>query len=148
MEAITRVIPMDLSMIEDAVDLFMETFSKEPWNDVYESKDQVKRFFENHFKNNYFMGYVLMHEENMCGICLGMKKPWIHGLEYYIDEYCIHYAHQGKGLGSIFLKGIEEDIKQSGLNGIILNTEKTMPSYDFYVKNGFKELDGLIVLGK
>lgn len=46
-------------MINDCVDLFMSTFSKEPWNDTYESKDQVVSFFRNHFNNNYFWDMLL-----------------------------------------------------------------------------------------
>ncbi|MGE6260507.1 hypothetical protein ACQKCU_21925 [Heyndrickxia sporothermodurans] len=31
-------------MLDDCVDLFIDTFSKEPWNDVYESRKQVVDF--------------------------------------------------------------------------------------------------------
>lgn len=31
-------------MLDDCVDLFIDTFSKEPWNDVYESRTSC-RFF-------------------------------------------------------------------------------------------------------
>jgi len=43
-------------ILDDCVDLFIDTFSKEPWNDVYESREQVVVFFENYMKNNYFIG--------------------------------------------------------------------------------------------
>lgn len=32
-------------MINDCVDLYIETFTKEPWNDIYESREQVVMFF-------------------------------------------------------------------------------------------------------
>lgn len=32
-------------MIDDCVDLYMETFTKEPWNDIYESREQVYSLF-------------------------------------------------------------------------------------------------------
>ena len=35
-------------MIDECVDLYMDTFSKEPWNDVYESRQQFVIFFINH----------------------------------------------------------------------------------------------------
>jgi hypothetical protein len=34
------------------------------------------------------------------------------------------------------------------MNGMILNTEEDYPSQQFYEKNGFEIIDGLIVLGK
>lgn len=135
-------------MIDDCVNLFIETFTKEPWNDVYESREQVVSFFNNHFNNNYFVGYVATLDDKVVALSIGMKKPWIEGFEYYIDEFCVSYEIQGRGIGSWFIKAIEEDIKEQGMNGMILNTEKDYPSKKFYEKNGFKILGDLIVLGK
>lgn len=135
-------------MINECVDLYIDTFSKEPWNDVYESRQQVVDFFNNHIKNNYFLGYVAIINERIVALSIGMKKPWINGMEYYIDEFCVSYLLQGQGIGSKFLKEIEKTIELQGINGMILNTEKGYPSYNFYEKNGFKAINDLIVLGK
>lgn len=135
-------------MLDECVDLYIDTFTKEPWNDVYESREQVVNFFNNHFNNNYFVGYVAIIDDKIAALSIGMKKPWIAGLEYYIDEFCVSYDIQGRGIGSWFIKAIEEDIKKQGMNGMILNTEKDYPSQKFYEKNGFKSLGDLIVLGK
>ena len=75
-----------------------------------------------------------------------MIKPWIEGLEYYIDEFCVSYASQGKGYGSQFLDLVDADIKKKGLNAIILNTSKNVPAYDFYLKNGFQVDEGLRIM--
>ncbi len=143
-----NLIKITKQLIEDCVDLYIDTFTKEPWNDIYESREQVVKFFNNHLNNNYFIGYAALYEDKMVALSIGMKKPWIKGLEYYIDEFCVSYEMQGRGIGSWFLKEIEEDIKKQGLNGMILNTEKDYPSQKFYEKNGFKTLGDLIVLGK
>jgi Acetyltransferases len=136
------------NMIDSCVNLFIETFTKEPWNDVYESREQVVRFFNNHFQNNYFVGYAAEIDGKVAALSIGMKKPWINGCEYYIDEFCVSNEMQGRGIGSWFLRAIEEDIKKQGMNAIILNTEKDYPSHKFYEKNGFKTLGDLVVLGK
>lgn len=135
-------------MIDNCVDLFIETFSKEPWNDIYESREIVVDFFNNHFNNNYFVGYVAMLDDKIVALSMGMKKPWIKGMEYYIDQFCISYEMQGKGIGSWFIKEIEENITKQGMSAIILNTEKDYPSHKFYDKNGFEVIDDLIVLAK
>ncbi|MDF2821300.1 MAG: GCN5-related N-acetyltransferase [Clostridiales bacterium] len=142
------ILKMERNMVEECVDLFIETFTKEPWNDVYKSRQQVVDFFNNHFNNNYFVGYVAMMDDKMIALSIGMKKPWIEGLEYYIDEFCVCYEMQGSGVGSWFIKLIEEDIKKQNMNGIILNTEKNFPSQRFYEKNGFTVIDDLIVMCK
>lgn len=135
-------------MINECVDLYIETFTKEPWNDVYESREQVVSFFNNHFKNNYFIGYIAYLDNHLVALSIGMKKPWIEGFEYYIDEFCVSDKMQGKGIGSWFIKAIEKDIKEQGMNAIILKTENGFPAKKFYEKNGFKILDDLIVLAK
>ncbi|HCL01945.1 MAG TPA: GNAT family N-acetyltransferase [Lachnoclostridium phytofermentans] len=135
-------------MIDNCVDVFIESFTKEPWNDVYESREQVVNLFNNHYNNNYFVGYAAMLDDKVVAISIGMKKPWIKGMEYYIDQFCVSYEMQGKGIGSWFIKEIEEDIKKQGMNAIILNTEKGYPSEKFYEKNGFEIIEGVIVFGK
>ena len=143
-----RVTKLSEEYLEECVDLFIDTFSREPWNDKYDSREQVRDFFLNHMKNNYFLGYIGLINQKVIALSIGMKKPWICGLEYYIDEFCIGHAFQGKGIGSLFLKNIEELLTDDKVEGIILNTEKDYPSYEFYKKNGFKVIGDLVVLGK
>ena len=135
-------------MIDECVDVAIETFTKEPWFDVYESRDRVLTFYNNHYNNNYFIGYAALLDNKIVALSIGMKKPWINGLEYYIDEYCVAYEMQGKGVGSWFINAIEEDIKKQGMNAIMLNTEENYPSHKFYERNGFKKLSDLIILAK
>ncbi|WP_061994584.1 GNAT family N-acetyltransferase [Clostridium sp. ATCC 25772] len=142
------ILEMKKHMLDQCVDLFINTFSKEPWNDVYDSRDPVVNFFNNHFNNNYFLGYVAMLDDKIVALSVGMKKPWIEGMEYYIDQFCVGYEMQGKGIGSWFMKEIEKNIKNQGMNGMILNTEKGYPAQKFYEKNDFKIIDDLIVFGK
>lgn len=105
-------------------------------------------FLRNHMNNNYFAGYVLKEKNHVIAMSVGMKKPWLNGMEYYIDQFCVKPDLQGKGIGGYFLKRIEEDIKKKNMNAIILNTERGCPAKDFYLKNDFKLLDDLITLAK
>lgn len=99
-------------------------------------------------KNNYFLGYIGLIDKKVIALSIGMKKPWICGLEYYIDEFCIRYDFQGKGIGSLFLKNIEDLLADDNVEGMLLNTEREYPSCEFYIKNGFRVIGDLIVLGK
>lgn len=134
--------------LEECVTLYIDTFTREPWNDTYESRQQVKTFFENHMKNNYFIGYVGIVENTIVALSIGMKKPWINGFEYYIDEFCVKYDLQGKGIGSLFIEKFEGLLNAEHIESMILNTEKDYPAQKFYEKNGFKTINNLIVLGK
>ncbi|MDN6501006.1 MAG: GNAT family N-acetyltransferase, partial [Tetragenococcus koreensis] len=109
---------------------------------------QVFTFFENHINNNYFVGYVLKENNTVIALSIGTKKPWIKGMEYYIDQFCVKTNFQGRGVGSEFLFLIETDIKKKGMNAIILNTVKGFPSESFYLKNGFQLLEETVFLAK
>ena len=98
--------------------------------------------------NNYFVGYVLKDQAGIIALCAGMKKPWINGMEYYIDQFCVKPELQGKGIGSHFLKLIEREIHAQNINAIILSTERGFPSENFYLKNDFQLVSGLIALAK
>lgn len=139
---------MSREHIEECVDLYIDVFTKAPWNDTYESREQVSRFFRNHMANNYFVGYVLKGQGGIIALSIGMKKPWINGAEYYIDQFCVRTDLQGKGVGSCFLKLIEDESRKEQMNAIILSTERGFPSERFYLKNGFKPVDGLITFIK
>ncbi|MGL5087547.1 MAG: GNAT family N-acetyltransferase [Clostridium sp.] len=143
-----KVIKLSHEYVEECVNLFIDTFSREPWNDVYNSRKQVKEFFVNHMGNNYFLGFIGLIDKKVVALSVGMKKPWISGMEYYIDEFCIGYNYQRSGLGSLFLKEIENLLVIENVDGMILNTERDYPSCKFYERNGFKALGNLIVLGK
>lgn len=139
---------MSREHIEECVDLYIDVFTKAPWNDTYESGGQVSRFFRNHMANNYFVGYVLKGQGGIIALSIGMKKPWINGAEYYIDQFCVRTDLQGKGVGSYFLKLIEDESRKEQMNAIILSTERGFPSERFYLKNGFKPVGGLITFIK
>lgn len=100
--------------LETCVDLFIEVFTKEPWNDVYESREQVVAFFRSHMDNNYFIGYILAEGDSVIALCLEMKKPWFKGMEYYIDQFCVRPDLQHKGIGTHFLTLIEQEIRRGG----------------------------------
>ena len=74
--------------------------------------------------NNYFVGYVLKEEASIIALSIGMKKPWINGMEYYIDQFCVKSDLQGKGIGSHFLNLIEYGIQAEKMNAIMRTTNR------------------------
>lgn len=57
-----------------------------------------------------------------------------------IDEFCIKSQKQGKGIGTKFLAMVEKFVEEKGISHIFLQTERTVPAFEFYKKNGFIEL--------
>lgn len=133
---------------EECADLMIDVFTKAPWYDTYRSRQQVIDFFHNYMNSSSFLGYVLKDSNGLAAMSVGLKKPWLDGMEYYIDQFCVRTDRQGRGIGSHFLKLIEEDIRKEKMNAVILNTDRGFPSERFYLKNGFRPIDGLITLVK
>lgn len=84
----------------------------------------------------------------MIALAMGRVKHWYAGTEYAIDELCVRTDRQGKGVGAEFLSRIERAIHDTGLTHIFLLTERTVPAYRFYKKNGFHELEDIVAFGK
>ena len=140
-----HTIEFDISLTEESVDLFIDVFSKPPWNDVYDSKNAVIDFFNAFISLPNFKGYQLMDDNNkVIGISIGFIKPWLRNgelrYEYFLDQFCIDNSSQGKGLGKYFMREIEERLKREDINDIILNTERSSPAYYFYNKIGFHDM--------
>ena len=140
------VIPYASSMMQECIDLYQEVFSKEPWLENSDRND-VERYFLNFMDGNKFVGYVLKANNKIIAVSIGFLKPWIKGEEYYIDQFYVDYNSQGKGIGTFFLSKIKEHLIELDIHAIILTTEKEFPSYNFYKKNGFSQIDDLCFLG-
>ena len=142
-----RVTEFSTAMIDECTDLFLSVFAGEPWNDHWESPQDAKRYLESHYAFNSFLGYVAFYEGWIVGASFGFIKPWQRGFEYYINEFFVDTAVQGKGVGTLLLKQIAADIKGKNMIAIVLTTQRAFPAYRFYVKNGFTEVPGEVFLG-
>ncbi len=125
---------------EDIKTLFFEIFSNEPWNDDWSDPIQLEQYITDLTGNSNSLSVGLFKNKKLIGLALGYILHWYSGTEYYIFEFCIKKEFQNKGLGTAFLKMIEEHAKHQQINHIFLQTEKTVPAYNFYKKNGFTEL--------
>ena len=99
-------------------------------------------------ENPAFIGYVAEMGGKILAVCIGMSKPWMKGIEYYLDLLCVDWRWQGKGIGSLFLEKVQQELEKDGIHGVLLSTERTYPAYVFYKKNGFQEIEGIVLMGK
>lgn len=121
-------------------DLFTSVFTIEPWNDDWSNQEQLNLYLLDLIGQNNSLTYGLFENDKLIGVSMGHIKHWHSGTEYYIEELCIQTEKQGKGIGTFFLKEIENAVKEIGLVQIFLQTENNVPAYSFYKKNGFCEL--------
>ena len=133
---------------EEIKELFLRVFTTEPWKDDWSDQEQLDAYIHDLTGQGNSLAYGLYENGKLAGVSMGNIKHWFTGTEYDIDELCIRPDRQGQGLGTLFLKEIEKAIREMGLTQIFLQTESTVPAYDFYRKNGFAELKGHVSFAK
>ena len=129
-------------------ELFTGVFTGEPWNDDWSDSKQLDCYIDDLCGQSYSLTYGLFEGGELIGLSMGYIKHWYTGTEYIIDELCIKTDRQGTGAVTFFLTEIEKAIKEMGLKQIFLLTDRDMPAYNFYKKNGYVEVSNLVPFSK
>lgn len=129
-------------------ELFISVFTKEPWNDDWSNEEQLEHYIMELIgnPNSLALGYVDGSE--LVAMALGHIKHWYEATELYIDELCVRGEMQGKGIGGQFLSEMENYLQSHDINAIFLLTERDVPAYGFYQKQGFCELESNVAFVK
>lgn len=144
----TELRRLSVDDIDEIKSLFRDIFISEPWNDDWSDDGQLEGYIIDIIGNRNSLALGLYENGILTGLSLGNVMHWYMGTNYYIIELGIKPECQGRGLETEFLRMIEEYIHANGISCIFLQTERNMPAYDFYRKNGFDLLDGHVSLTK
>ena len=79
---------------------------------------------------------------------MGHIKHWYSATEYYIDELCVKTRLQGQGIDGRLMNAVEEYLMKNYIRAVFLLTDKSVPAYDFYKKQGFKEQENSAAFAK
>ena len=129
-----------LEQKEQVKEKFLQVFTDAPWFDDWSDQDQLDLYLNDLMGQSYSVAFGLYEGDDLIGASLGYIKHWYSGTEYIIDELFIVKEKQGKGIGTYFLGKIGDAIKEMGVYTVFLLTERGVPAYDFYIKNGFNEI--------
>lgn len=133
---------------KDVEGMMLKIFSVEPWNDDWSDREQLRQYVQELMGNRNSLSFGLYEDGGLIGISLGRIKHWCEGTEYWIDEFGILPGKQGAGMGSAFLAGIERCLTERRIFEIVLLTDRDVPAYWFYRKNGFGEIAGNVFFAK
>ena len=135
-----ELIRLDESYLPEIAQMYRAAFAGDPWNDDWSDEAQLIEYIRD--VSCYFKGlnYGLLIDGKLSAVALGSIRHWWEGTNYDLEELCVDTSLQGLGIGSRFMKLVEQDIKSMGLAGIFLQTDNDMPAYKFYKKNGYREL--------
>lgn len=130
----------DEKYLNETMSLYQRAFGKAPWNDDWSNETQLAEYIKEVSGGYHCLNYGLLIDGKLASVALGSVHHWWEGTNYNIEELCVDPDLQRQGIGSRFMQMIENDIKAKGFAGIFLQTDNDMPSYKFYIKNGYKEL--------
>ena len=128
--------------------LFTDVFTNEPWNDDWSDREQLDAYIRDLTGQSYSLTLGYFDGDVLTALAMGYIKHWYSGTEYIINELCVDRQRQGQGIGSSFLKAIEEYLSENGISQIFLLTDRNVPAYQLYLKNGFQEQAGNVAFAK
>ncbi len=128
--------------LEQATKGYMETFAQEPWNEQW-PKELAQTRLSELLSGPQGRGYVCFLDGKLAGVMCGRLITFLHGREYFIDEFFVLSGMQGKGIGTAMIEHAKQELKAEGFVNIVLNTEKGYPAERFYLKNGFCLMESL-----
>ena len=143
-----KFVILDDSYLNEMAALYKAAFSGEPWNDNWSDENQLLEYVKEKAGGFHALNYGLLVDDELVAVSLGQITHWWEGTNYCLDELCVSPDYQGSGIGSRFMKMIEEDLKTRNIHGIFLQTDSDKPAYNFYHKNGFNNLAKHISLFK
>lgn len=138
---------MKVEDISGCADILCSVYNNELWMCRWE-KDTAVEYLQDFFENKKFVGYVAEKDGVLIAGIFAHEKVWWNNSEVYVEEMFVKPDEQGNGIGTALLNKVEEYIKEHGLAGITLSTNKYAPAPKFYEKNGFVNCEHVIFMAK
>lgn len=133
--------------VYEVIDVFINAFNKEPWNDKWEKEIVLKRLNQMINCEGYF-GLISYYNNKVSGMILGNHEYYYDGMHFQIKEFCVDESIQGKGIGSALLNEFIHRLKDKNIYNIYLITCKVPKTEGFYEKHGFKVENSIILMEK
>lgn len=130
--------------ISQCTKVYIDAYNAEPWNEEYEP-EAVEAYISAYLKSDVKCCFAAVEQEQMVGVALGLIVPCIEGPYLRIEDFCIHPDTQRKGCGSAFMELILKEAGKLGCDSVLLGTQRNYPSHHFYLKNGFEEIESVLL---
>lgn len=123
--------------LDECATLFKNVFSADPWFDEWVSLDQSRNYLNELVENPVFEGFVMCEDSRIVAVCLGHRRSWWMGKEFFVDEFFVETGRQGNGIGTKTVDFLVDILREEGYVRLTLLTNKNIPAETFYLKNGF-----------
>lgn len=138
---------MERADINACADILCSVYNNELWQCRW-SKETAAEYLSDFYNMAKFVGYVLTDGGNIIGGIFAHEKVWWNNSEVFVEEMFIKPELQRKGYGSMLLGAVEGYVKEKGLAGMTLSTNRYAPAPLFYKKNGFVDCEHVLFMAK
>lgn len=127
---------------------YAETYNAPPWNDQWTEALAFEKLSEMMDCQGSF-GLVCYDDNNdFAGVILGNPEIYFNCKQFFIKDFFVPLALQGKGIGSLLMAEFEKHLAAKGINKVYLFTSIGKRTEDFYKKRGFNTWHDMVLMGK
>ena len=130
--------------IASCAEVYISAYGAEPWNEKYDRKS-VEKYISDYLGSKTKQCFAARENGKIIGIALGIIVPSMDAPFLRIEDFCVSAEEQGRGYGKEIMRQISEKAKESGCDSVLLATLRDFPSHRFYLKNGFSEVDSVLL---
>lgn len=141
------VVPVTIENLGDCVSAFLKAYNGPPWNYNW-TYEKAKQYLSEYMGCSQFVGFVLYDEEQVVGATFGHTKTWWTDKQFMIDEFFIAGEKQRMGYGKKLIGFCDQYARENQTGSIMLMTNRYMPSYGFYDKEGYTTTEQYIFMFK
>ncbi len=131
---------LDRTELKEAALLYRTVFGSKPWNEDWSDENKLSSYILDIAGAENSLNLGLFADGRIIAAALGSVRHWWQGSDYILEELFVSPELQGSGIGTRFMKMIEDDLRKRSIAGIYLQTDNDKPAYSFYRKNNFDEM--------
>ncbi len=135
---------LDETAVKECAEIYIGAYGEAPWNEKYRMED-VEKYIRAFLDSDAKCAYVLAEGEHILGVALGVVIPCIGSCYFRLEDICIDPEYQGMGYGRELLGFMEDALGETGCDSILLGTQRGYPSHRFYMENGFREIESVLL---
>lgn len=133
-----NVRPYEPKDIHGVVDLYIQVFNGEPWNDQW-VPEKAQAYLNDIAGTPGFQGWIVENEGKVVGMLFGHATRWWANSQFVFKEMAISQNLQRTGLGSKLVQEVLASLKRQQIKRINLLTSRMTWPANFWKKNGFAE---------
>jgi aminoglycoside 6'-N-acetyltransferase I len=141
------IVPITTENIDDCTAVYLKAYNCPPWN-YHWSYEKARSYLLEYMSCKQFIGFALYDEDKVAGAVFAHSKTWWTNQQLMIDEFFVSQEKQRKGYGKTMLAHCDQYAADQQIKSIVLMTNKYMPSFMFYNKEGYTATEQYVFMFK